>query len=749
MYLKKIEINGFKSFAKKTVLEFGQGITAIVGPNGSGKSNIAEAVRWVMGEQSIKSLRGEKSTDVIFSGTDKASRLGMAEVSLYFDNTDNSIDITPDSEISMIKDMSEFVITRRLHRDGKSEYLFNSQNVRLHDIQLLLAEINLSSRTYSVIGQGMVDEILSFSPQERKDFFEEAAGVKPLQIKKNEAIRKLENTFRNLEEVQIQVNEILPRLRSLSRQVKNLEKKTEIENRLRDAQYHYYGQEMYNLKQEYVKVKKEEEELNKKIEKLEKEISTLQEKMFSYTKQENHSKKLSQIQKQYQQLMDKKNQLQNELIVLKNKQFQNRQKTQQESIPVAIVEDIYKRINQNIEQVEKNILDIDNVAEIKQKIKIFLENIKSYLKPLSQYWNSRKGDEGDLADKISKIEKQIMEIDEQISQISGQMQTLASRESQEKSMIWEIQKSLQEKQINLNTLTNERNNFRVEMAKIDTRLSDIEQEIISEIGEDFLIQVGNWDYTKKQDSTKNLYEEIHRLKHQLSLIGGIDPLVKNEYKEVKERYDFLTQQTEDLKKASDNLINLIDDLNKEIVKKFNMSFQKINEKFKEFFQFLFNGGKAELKLIKKDTQDEVKSEEEYEDELMSHNIKKYIKTSNDEIAGVDIFSTPPGKKLKSISMLSGGEKALTAIALICAIIANNPAPFVVLDEVDAALDEANSIRFADIIGKLSKQSQFIVITHNRATMEKSNILYGITMGDDGISQILSLKLEDAKQYVNR
>lgn len=720
-----------------------------MGPNGSGKSNIAEAVKWVMGEQSIKSLRGEKSTDVIFSGTDKVSRLGMAEVSLYFDNTDNSIDITSDSEISMIKDMSEFVITRRLHRDGKSEYLFNGQNVRLHDIQLLLAEINLSSRTYSVIGQGMVDEILSFSPQERKDFFEEAAGVKPLQIKKNEAIRKLENTFRNLEEVQIQVNEILPRLRSLSRQVKNLEKKTEIENRLRDAQYHYYGQEMYHLKQEYIKIKKEEEDLNKKIEKLEKEISTLQEKMFSYTKQESHSKKLSQIQKQYQQLMDKKNQLQNELIVLKNKQFQNRQKTQQESIPVAIVEDICKRINQNIEQVEKNILGINNVAEIKQKIKIFLENIKSYLKPLNQYWSSRKEDGGDLAGKVSKIEKQIMEIDEQISQISGQMQTLASQESQEKSMIWEIQKSLQEKQINLNTLTNERNNFRVEMAKIDTRLSDIEQEIISEIGEDFLIQVGNWNYTKKQDNTKNLYEEIHKLKHQLSLIGGIDPLVKDEYKEVKERYDFLTQQTEDLKKASDNLINLIDDLNKEIVKKFNMSFQKINEKFREFFQFLFNGGKAELKLIKKDTQDELKSEEEYEDELLSHNIKKYIKTSNDEIAGVDIFSTPPGKKLKSISMLSGGEKALTAIALICAIIANNPAPFVVLDEVDAALDEANSIRFADIIGKLSKQSQFIVITHNRATMEKSNILYGITMGDNGISQILSLKLEDAKQYVNR
>jgi len=223
MYLQKLEINGFKSFAKKTTLEFNRGITAIVGPNGSGKSNIAEAVRWVMGEQSIKSLRGKHSTDVIFSGSDKSARLGLAEVSLHFNNEDKKAPI----------DYSELVLTRRIHRDGHSDYLLNGQVARLQDILLLLAQINLSSKTYSVIGQGMVDEILNVTPLQRKDFFEEASGVKPLQMKKNEALRKLDHTAENLQTVGIQLDEISPRLRSLTRQVKRLERRAEIENELR------------------------------------------------------------------------------------------------------------------------------------------------------------------------------------------------------------------------------------------------------------------------------------------------------------------------------------------------------------------------------------------------------------------------------------------------------------------------------------------------------------------------------------
>lgn len=191
MFLQKLEINGFKSFARKTTLEFNQGITSVVGPNGSGKSNIAESIRWVMGEQSLKSLRGKKSIDVIFSGSDKASRLGLAEVSLYFDNNDHLAPV----------DYSEIVISRKIYRDGHGEYFINHQPARLQDILMLLAQINLSSKTYSVISQGMVDMILSISPAERKDFFEEASGVKPLQMKKanhSGSLQRLMRIYRHL-----------------------------------------------------------------------------------------------------------------------------------------------------------------------------------------------------------------------------------------------------------------------------------------------------------------------------------------------------------------------------------------------------------------------------------------------------------------------------------------------------------------------------------------------------------------------
>ncbi len=230
MYLQKLDIQGFKSFANKTTLEFNRELTAVVGPNGSGKSNIADAVRWVLGEQSVKLLRGKKAEDVIFAGSDLKSRLGMAEVSLHLNNEDGQAPI----------DFSEIVVTRRVFRDGQSEYLLNGASVRLQDIQLLLARANFGQKTYSVIGQGMVDSILLSSPAERKEFFEEATGVKQYQLKREQSIAKLLATYENLEQANVLLAEIEPRLRSLTRQVKRLERREELEREVSELQKLYY-----------------------------------------------------------------------------------------------------------------------------------------------------------------------------------------------------------------------------------------------------------------------------------------------------------------------------------------------------------------------------------------------------------------------------------------------------------------------------------------------------------------------------
>ena len=199
MYLRALEIQGFKSFPDKTVLNFGEDITAIVGPNGSGKSNISDAIRWVMGEQSVKGLRGAKMEDVIFGGTEKRSQVGFAQVTLVLDNTEHIFPTMEESEVS---------VTRRYYRSGESEYYINRQSVRLKDLTELFLDTGMGREGYSIIGQGKIDEILSAKSGERREIFEEAAGISKFRHRKEEAERKLERTEENLVRINDKIAEL-------------------------------------------------------------------------------------------------------------------------------------------------------------------------------------------------------------------------------------------------------------------------------------------------------------------------------------------------------------------------------------------------------------------------------------------------------------------------------------------------------------------------------------------------------------
>jgi len=260
-------------------------------------------------------------------------------------------------------------------------------------------------------------------------------------------------------------------------------------------------------------------------------------------------------------------------------------------------------------------------------------------------------------------------------------------------------------------------------------------------------------------------EKINSLKRQVDQIGQLDPEIEKEYLETKERFDYLDGQTRDLNGAIGSLEKIIKELDGIIKEKFDKEFKNISAKFEEYFKILFNGGQA--KIVKVLTEDlaenggDAKNENETAEpaaeaaaiaDRYAINLKriKYLQKYNATgLAGIEIMATPPGKKIRAITMLSGGERALTAIGLICAIISCNPAPFVVLDEVDASLDEANSERLAKILDDLSHKTQFIVITHNRASMRRANILYGVTMEESGVSKLLSIKLEEAKAVAEK
>src|SRR3989339_1018 len=854
MYLQKLEIQGFKSFAHKTTLEFNRELTAIVGPNGSGKSNIADSIRWVLGEQSIKLLRGKRAEDVIFAGSDLKSRLGMAEVSLHLNNEDGQAPI----------DFSEIVVTRRVFRDGQSEYLLNGAGVRLQDIQLLLAQANFGQKTYSVIGQGMVDSILVSSPAERKEFFEEATGVKQYQIKREQSIAKLLATFENLDQASVVMAEIEPRLRSLTRQVKRLERREELEREVSELQKLYYRFRWHELESRRLQVAECVSGLNKSLAKQNQSAQELQNKLVELeqkgatpdswqqleTRQSNLRNRIAELVRQ-QALEQDKAQVghiakgQGEIAILRQQQSEISEElknvadkltavgreiiSQQEALTEAAANQAkiatsfsrfqlggYPWLEQELESVvaeqaelKQSLVSATSLSQIKElvgkftqleeKLKILLKRLKQSgqmsLTDLDRLMKEREvsvgqvaeikanhkslereqlslkerqeqltrslervknelGDKAEVTDKTkTNVTEDLVRAEAELKEVTNSIAAYQSESQGRQAQVFKWQRELNAAREEERRLEQDTHEAALELTRLETKLEDLDREMAQEVSPE-LVRV-----IKEAGEVKSLNEgetalELQRLKHQLELTGGIEPEVVSEYQQTKTRYDFLAEQMDDLQTATASLESIIRDLDATIEKKFLVSFKEINEKFTQYFKVLFDGGKAQLVLQRADThKEEVELLPEDEEATLADKSapsakEKFLATEKIKasfFSGVEISATPPGKKLSTINALSGGERALTSIALICSIISNNPSPFVVLDEVDAALDEANSERYAAILDSLMDKTQFITVTHNRATMRRASILYGVTIGEDGVSKLLSVKFAEADE----
>ena len=868
MYLEKLDVQGFKSFASKNSLVFPtgdrghKGITVVVGPNGSGKSNMADAIRWVLGEQSMKTLRAKTAEDVIFSGSSSKGQLGMAEVSLHLNNEDGQAPI----------DFSQLVITRRIFRNGESEYLLNNSKVRLVDIQILLAKANVGQKTYSVIGQGMVESFLATTATERKEFFDEATGVRQFQIKREQSINKLIASYENLGQANLLLNEIEPRLKSLTKQVNKLKQKGEIEQQLKSLRTVYFQHVWHKLNDRFKEFNDRYLELesvlmgkNENLASLNKELSQMEMESKS-SEYDNLSSMSSQLQRQREDVLkklaiietqismelessgnfdvswlaNKENELKRDVDALQREIGEMSVKIDGKRGESKIFEDEKSSLNGKIAELNgkfvevsagkkkddsrekevngklsqiKSLLedlerqnDIEAIKDLLIKVRTLLQEImeirgmdeestetlvaeqKKLQEELMGLSNKKEDllnresefrislsslEQGlamskaelakknneldrtkekllsiqkpkeslDLSDRKGKLEIELKEIDAKIGETRDRLASLSREEEEKKSRLFRIQRESQSLQNEINRLSNELGSLKIDSAKYETRLEDLESEIrkiadnLKEIREVRPTQEINEEVVER---------EIKQLENQFNLIGGIDPEIEKEDEEIKQKYDFLHGQISDLEEAIGSLENIIKQLDGEIKGRFEKEFKEICSKFEEYFKILFGGGTAKIIALKNDELDEEERGDqngELKDEL-KEKIKKLSKYNATGLAGIEIQACPPGKAIKSIAILSGGEKALTAIALICAIISANPSPFVVLDEVDAALDEANSERLARILEDLSHKAQFIVITHNRAPMNRASFLYGVTMQENGVSKLLSIKLED-------
>lgn len=720
MYLERLEIFGFKSFAQKTIFEFPQSkkenafsITVIVGPNGCGKSNIVDAIRWGLGEQSLKLLRGKKSEDVIFSGSNKKTRLNLAEVSLYFNNEDRKVkDI----------DWSNFVISRRVYRGGECEYFINNTKVRLQDILVLLAKTKFGQKSYSIIGQGMIDLIIHSSNVERKNFFDEATGIKHYQLKKEEAVRKIEKTKENLKQAEIAINELKPRMRSLTRQVKRLERRKEIEEKLADLQKKYYSSLWNSLVKNEKILKNRLEKFNKKKKFKKEEIENIQENIEEMIG-EQMDKGYDLIQKKYQDLLKIKSDYLEKVTEIKiqiNELMQSKIHLKNEKKFNLTISNILKRLKEISSKQHLSLKSFErdkNLEKFKMQIQKITEEIDNLIRDILPREDKLEDDQriNLLKKKKQEITEMLKKVNKEIDETLTKLKDFSNQEKRKRKKMYELQKMLQIKQNELNEINNEINLIEIELAKIETKKETVKKEIKDEkITIDNKILVEN---------AENLLSELQKLKYQLELIGGIDPEITKEYQECKQRWEFLSNQTKDLKNALLSLEKVVKELDKKIDEQFKRNFAEINKNFEKYFKVFFNGGQAKLLLKKTFEKADFENKEQKQQKI------------------IEILAIPPGKKIRHLEALSGGEKALTSLSLICAVIATSRPPFVVFDEVDSALDEENSLRFANILKELSKQTQFIIISHNRQVINSADILYGVTMDHSGISKIISLKME--------
>jgi len=976
MYLKEIRAYGFKSFADKTTIEFGKNINGIVGPNGSGKSNIVDAVRWVLGEQSMKSLRGDSSVDVIFSGSESRKALNSASVSLVFDNEDKTLPV----------DFNEVSIKRVAFRTGENEYYINNEKVRLKDITDLLTESGTAKESFNIISQGKIDEILSNKPEDRRVIFEEAAGVLKYKRRKEEAIRKLDKTNQNLNRVNDIINELSNTIIPLEEASNKAKRYIEIKDKLSNIEVAVIAKTISDLNFEYQEDKKKIEELEDEISKLTASSSTYDVDVLKYKeKLKNIRDEITTKQVALIELSKKEEQITSDIKLLQERNKYSNEIDKISNNIISLKEDIVNitsslnNLNNDIEIINKKIEVLDNnISNINKKnnelttkknnlnniiiknnrdidsykykidylenslsnnlsvpkpVKAILDNPKFtgvhnvisslievdnkystainialgasssylvvdtpniakdliyYLKdnnlgratfyPLSvitpRYIDNEiesiiKNEDGyiDIASNLvtydnkysniianvlgnvlivdsieianiisNKINKKykIVTLDGQVVNVGGSLtggtisknnnslsikyeleDTIKKKELLEdknKSILKEIDsidkelnninkelydygrekveytsrlstlkdninlrnREKEDKEKELNDLTNITNNtseldnlinnlsvvredisnlnkdlslLKVEEDNVNNNINEIEETSRSsnsyinkkekelnnlniminriDVKLDNLLNDLTTDYNMTYDFAIENYKldmdiedarrEVLKLKDNLSIIGNVNLDAPEEFEKASVRYDFLKSQKDDLISAENTLYDIIKEMDSIMKSKLSETFELVRTEFKTVYRELFKGGKAELYLTDPD------------------NILE---------TGIEIKAEPPGKKLQSISLLSGGEKTFTAISLLFAILNIRPVPFCLFDEVEAALDDANVEAFGKYLDKYRNTTQFIIITHKKKTMEYADILYGITMQESGVSKIVSVKLED-------
>jgi chromosome segregation protein len=780
-------MQGFKSFAKKVTIDLSTDVTGVVGPNGSGKSNVAEAIRFVLGEQSMKGLRSKSGSDLIFKGSSSLSPLSRASVSIHLNNAEKKINEklfskNEDIENTLINfiNLDEIILTREIYTDGSSEYLINGTKVRLKDVQELLAMANISAAGHTIVNQGEADRILLSNNNDRREMIEDALGLRIYHMRIKEGEKKLEKVSIHLNEIELLRRENTPHLNFLKKQVKELEKREEeirsvssmlkiylarensnITEKRKELSTHNVEDKIQNLEKELEEVgdpKRELNVLNKNEEKLslENSIKNIKEQLYIlekeketiYTEKINLEVEIKFLKRKEEEILLNTNINVEEIkkdidsYILDKRDFEayagNREKLWS-SIFSLYENKKYEELGQNLKDIKGSEDTFWNklISQNKNEINAFDEKRENNFKEEIASLEEKQRERGE------KLRELILKIEDFSKDLSMNTDRLQKINEEEKELSYKIDNKILSIKLELEKLYGEREN-----AKLKENIVQAEEENFENLLREMSIIIGHSAMNYKNFDENNLLEEekaytvinqhdllrkIERSKIKIEESGLINAGdIIDEYKSLSERDSFLEREIVDLNNSKNNLESLIRDLKESLLTDFDMGLQKINFNFNNYFNEIFSGGRASLSLEKKELKIEEASEEEDEDKKRE--------------PGIEISVSLPEKKVKDLQMLSGGERALTSIALIFAMSSINHPPFMVLDETDAALDEANARKYGKMIKKLSEKSKLLVITHNRETMNQCDVLYGVTISAEGCSKLLSIRFDEATEF---
>lgn len=699
MFLQRLELQGFKSFAAKTVLDFPARITAIVGPNGSGKSNVTDAIRWLLGEREAKNLRGGRADDLIFAGTAKRSRVGFAYASLSFDNASGFFPV----------EESEVVIARRIDREGVSQFSLNRSELRLKDVIDFFARARLGARGLSVIGQGESDLILRASPLERREMLEEALGLKEYLLKKHSALRELRSVSANLATAKVTLEELEPRLRTLRRQVSRWEARSSLEAELRTLEGAFFGERARSITARLSALEAERGRAERVLDGFRLSLSGLEVELARVEASAPMGRQaLEEVRRRRRALIEK-------------------QMTESSAAPEPTPRPRVrseKEVFGEIRGVAEAALASSHTDRLREALSRILALVGDHFAPVRETSGHGEDRSPEEARRSVELRASLDTLDEEERRLTAELETFNGAFRAALTAVETTRGEIVRAESAVHTLSFEEDEVRRSRLELARELEalglGIEEVIVSprppEGGDALAIE-----------------RRIYRLRGELASLGEIDETVLDEARSVSERHGFLTAQVADLEGALGDLTRVVRDLDRKIHRDFSEALARINAELARFMRLMFGGGSASLSLVGESVPQGVDGER-------VDISPEAEESAPDARQGIEVDVSLPEKRVKGLETLSGGERSLVSIAILFAVVSISPPPFLVLDEIDAALDERNARRFGELLAETSPETQFIVVTHNRATMEAADLLYGVTMGEDGSSKILSLKL---------